>query len=343
MSELLYRLGRSAATRPWTAIGAWVVLALVVIASSAAFGRELEESFEAPGLDSYQAAELLAEAQADEGGVTAHVVLQAPDATTQVVPVEAALAELPHVQGTTSSVSQDGDIALVRVQYPAIEHLEASDLDNLKEAVADLREDSSLTLETGGDLFFAFEEAPTGLGEVAGIVVAMIVLLIAFGSFVAMGLPIGMALFGLVVGITSMKLVTYLIDIPAWAPELAAMVGLGVGIDYALFLVTRHRENLAAGMAVPEAVGRALATAGQAVIFAGGTVVVAILGLLVAGIPFVTGGGVAISAMVLVMVLASVTLLPALLGHSAARRTAARRADQPPRRRGGRGAGGVPA
>lgn len=314
MSELLYRLGRSAATRPWTAIGAWVVLALVVIASSAAFGRELEESFEAPGLDSYQAAELLAEAQADEGGVTAHVVLQAPDATAQVVPVEAALAELPHVQGTTSSVSQDGDIALVRVQYPAIEHLEASDLDNLKEAVADLREDSSLTLETGGDLFFAFEEAPTGLGEVAGIVVAMIVLLIAFGSFVAMGLPIGMALFGLVVGITSMKLVTYLIDIPAWAPELAAMVGLGVGIDYALFLVTRHRENLAAGMAVPEAVGRALATAGQAVIFAGGTVVVAILGLLVAGIPFVTGGGVAISAMVLVMVLASVTLLPALLG-----------------------------
>ena len=142
----------------------------------------------------------------------------------------------------------------------------------------------------------------------------MVVLLIAFGSLVAMGLPIGMALFGLVVGATSMKLVTYLVDIPAWAPQLAAMVGLGVGIDYALFLVTRHREHLAQGMPVAEAVGRALATAGQAVIFAGGTVVVAILGLLVAGIPFVTGGGVAISAMVLVMVLASVTLLPALLG-----------------------------
>ena len=107
---------------------------------------------------------------------------------------------------------------------------------------------------------------------------------------------------------------TYLVDIPTWAPQLAAMVGLGVGIDYALFLVTRHREHLALGMPVAEAVGRALATAGQAVIFAGGTVVVAILGLLVAGIPFVTGGGVAISAMVLVMMLASVTLLPALLG-----------------------------
>ncbi len=314
MSNLLYRLGRSAATRPWVAIGAWFVLAIVVIASSVAFGRELDESFEAPGLDSHRAGELLAEAQADEGGITAHVVLSTQDAATQLGPVESALGELPHVVSTTSSVSADGDVALVRVQYPAIEHLETSDLANLKEAVADLREESSLTLEAGGDLFFAFEEAPTGVGEVAGLVVAMVVLLIAFGSLIAMGLPIGMALFGLVVGATSMKLVTYLVDIPAWAPQLAAMVGLGVGIDYALFLVTRHREHLAQGMPVAEAVGRALATAGQAVIFAGGTVVVAILGLLVAGIPFVTGGGVAISAMVLVMVLASVTLLPALLG-----------------------------
>ncbi len=330
MSDLLYRLGRSAATRPWTAIGSWVVLAVIVLTSSAAFGRDLDESFEAPGLDSHRAGELLAEAQADEGGITAHVVLEAPDAETQVVPVEVALAELPRVLGTTSSVSPEGDIALVRVQYPAIEHLEKADLDNLKEVVADLSAESSLTLETGGDLFFAFEEAPTGLGEVAGIVVAMIVLLIAFGSFIAMGLPIGMALLGLVVGVTSMKLVTYLIDIPAWAPELAAMVGLGVGIDYALFLVTRHREHLAQGMPVPEAVGRALATAGQAVIFAGGTVVVAILGLLVAGIPFVTGGGVAISAMVLVMVLASITLLPALLGLAGHRINGRRRTPHRP-------------
>lgn len=330
MSNFLYRLGRSAATRPLAAIGAWVVLALVVIASSVAFGRELEESFEAPGLDSYQATELLTAAQADEGGVTAHVVLEARDAAARLAPVEAALEALPRVLGTTSDISPDGTIALVRVQYPGVEKLGSSDLTNLKDAVADLRDESSLTLETGGDLFFAFEEAPTGLGEVAGIVVAMIVLLIAFGSFVAMGLPIGMALFGLVVGFTSMKLVTYLVDIPAWAPELAAMVGLGVGIDYALFLVTRHRENLAAGMAVTESAGRAMATAGQAVIFAGGTVVVAILGLLVAGIPFVTGGGVAISAMVLVMVLASGTLLPALLGLAGERINGRRRTARGP-------------
>ena len=118
----------------------------------------------------------------------------------------------------------------------------------------------------------------------------MLILLIAFGSVIAMGLPIGMALFGLALGISSMSLITYLIDIPSWAPVVGSMVGLGVGIDYALFLVTRHREYLARGMTVEESVGRAVATAGQSVVFAGGTVVIAILGLAVAGVPFMTAG-----------------------------------------------------
>ena len=123
-----------------------------------------------------------------------------------------------------------------------------------------------------------------------------------------------MALFGLLVGASSIPLLGLLIDIPVWAPVMAAMVGLGVGIDYALFLLSRHREHLAAGVPVAESVGRSLATAGQAVVFAGGTVVVAILGLAFAGLPFVSAAGVGISAVVLVMVLAAITLLPALLG-----------------------------
>ena len=147
-----------------------------------------------------------------------------------------------------------------------------------------------------------------------GLVVAVLILLIAFGSVIAMGLPIGMALFGLALGISSMSLITYLIDIPSWAPVVGSMVGLGVGIDYALFLVTRHREYLARGMTVEESVGRAVATAGQSVVFAGGTVVIAILGLAVAGVPFMTAAGIAISVIVLVMVVTSVTLLPAFLG-----------------------------
>ncbi len=147
-----------------------------------------------------------------------------------------------------------------------------------------------------------------------GLVVAAVLLLVAFGSLLAAGLPLAVALFGLLVGASSLPLLGLLIDIPVWAPVMAAMVGLGVGIDYALFLLSRHREHLAAGLPVAESVGRSLATAGQAVVFAGGTVVVAILGLAFSGLPFVSAGGVGISAVVLVMVLAAITLLPALLG-----------------------------
>ena len=140
------------------------------------------------------------------------------------------------------------------------------------------------------------------------------ILLLAFGSLVAMGLPIGTALIGLAVGAGSLSLVAYVVEIPSWATVIGSMVGLGVGIDYALFVLTRFREHLAEGLDVVDAVGRSLATAGRSVVFAGGTVVVAILGLAVARIPFVTAGGVGISVVVLVMVLASITLLPALLG-----------------------------
>jgi RND superfamily putative drug exporter len=123
-----------------------------------------------------------------------------------------------------------------------------------------------------------------------------------------------MALFGLALGLSSMSLLAYLIDVPSWAPQLGAMIGLGVGIDYALFVVTRHREHLTRGEGVAESIGAAVGSAGRAVVFAGGTVVIAILGLGVAGIPFLTAGGIAIAVVVLIMVVASVTLLPAFLG-----------------------------
>jgi len=203
---------------------------------------------------------------------------------------------------------------LIGLQYPVVEELDASDLDALLVALDVAKSDPVVQVEAGGDLFFAFSEPETGVGELIGLVAAVVVLLVAFGSVIAMGLPIAMALFGLALGVSSMALITKLIEIPAWAPEIGAMIGLGVGIDYALFLVTRHREHLDQGMTVVEAAGQAVATAGQAVVFAGGTVVIAILGLGVAGVPFMTAAGVAISVIVFIMVLASVTLLPALLG-----------------------------
>jgi RND superfamily putative drug exporter len=241
--------------------------------------------------------------------------LDAPDARAALSRVQAAVADLPNVLGTSDpAVSPDGRVALIRVQYPQLEDLRPGDLENLKQAGARAGEGSPLRIEMGGDLFFAFEEAPTGTGELLGLAAAVVILLLAFGSLVATGLPIGLAVVGLAVGISSMALLAYLIDVPSWATVVGTMVGFGVGIDYALFILTRHREYLASGLTVEESAGRAVATAGQAVVFAGGTVVIAILGLAVAGVPFMTAGGMAVSFIVLIMVAASVTLLPAFLG-----------------------------
>ena len=362
MSNRLYRLGRFAARRPWVVLGSWLVVSMVVIGASTAFGDKLEDSFGAPGLDSQEATDLLSAAGSDRAGLTAQVVLTPRDedatffesaqARAALTQVQAEVSALPRVLSTndpagapedgraaaaaSGAISPDGRVALVRVQYPVLEELDAVDLENLKEVGVQVRAGSPLRVELGGDLFTAFEEAETGAGEVIGLVAAVIILLLAFGSVIAMGLPIGMALFGLALGTSSLSLVTYLVDIPSWAPVVGSMVGLGVGIDYALLLVTRHREFLTQGATVEESVGRAVATAGQSVVFAGGTVVIAILGLAVAGVPFMTAGGIAISIIVLIMVLASVTLLPAFLGLAGHRiNGSARRRDR--RREGSTG------
>ncbi|HSM44837.1 MAG TPA: MMPL family transporter, partial [Acidimicrobiia bacterium] len=325
MSNRLYRLGHFAARRPWAVIATWLGVAAMVIAGASLFGAELEDSMEVPGLDSQAAVDLLSAAGSDSAGLTAQVVAtpsgdgvtftDSAAAREALAELQVGLAALPNVTDAPDpAISPDGQVALIRVQYPVLEELSVTDLDNLKTFGEGAGESSALQIEMGGDLFFSFEEAPTGIGEMIGLFAAVVILLAAFGSVIAMGLPIGMALVGLALGITSMGLVTYLIDIPSWAPQMATMIGLGVGIDYALFLLTRHREFLAEGLGVADSAGRAVATAGKAVIFAGGTVVIAILGLAVAGLPFMTAAGVATSVVVGIMVIGSVTLLPAFLG-----------------------------
>ena len=285
MTAILYRLGRSSARRPWVVIGLWLVAAVVVITSSSAFGRDSEDSFTAPGVDSEIALDLLSEAGSDRAGVTARVVTSPADAAATET-VRNALSELPNVIGVDAVDSPDGDVALLTVQYPVLEELSPADLDRLKDAIDDVRSDVAVQVEAGGELFFSFEEAGGGGEELIGLAAAVVVLLLAFGSVIAMGLPIGIAVFGLALGISAMPLISHLVMIPSWAPQMGSMIGLGVGIDYALFLVTRHREHLARrhGTSTEDSIGRAVATAGQAVIFAGGTVVIAILGLAVAGI-----------------------------------------------------------
>ncbi|MEM8621059.1 MAG: MMPL family transporter [Actinomycetota bacterium] len=338
MSAFLYRLGRFSARRPWVVIGAWVLVAVVVVTASSTLGRDLEDSFEVPGLDSARATALLESAASDRAGLTAQVVLAAPEGTSfyDSTVAQSALAEvqddvaaLPNVLGTTDTaaaamsgdpagaagtISPDGRVALVTIQYPVMEELDVGDLERLEAALEELAATSPLQIEAGGDLFSSFDGGETGTAELIGIAAAVVILLLAFGSVIAMGLPIGMAIFGLLLGISAMALVTYIVDVPSWAPQMASMIGLGVGIDYALFLVTRHREYLADGHSVVDSAGRAVATAGQAVVFAGGTVVIAILGLGVAGVPFMTAAGVATSLIVAIMVVSSITLLPAFLG-----------------------------
>ena len=350
MSQSLYRLGRLSARRPWLVIGSWLVLAVVVVGASSTLGQRLKDSLDVPGLDSQQASELMAAAGAGDAGLTAQVVVtpldkdatffDSAEARSALAHLQAGAAALPHVLGTTAPagalaagpevavqrgvVSTDGRVALIRLQYPSVDELSAQDLNNLKAFGADAAAGSRLRIEMGGDLFFAFEQAQPGLGEVIGLLVAALILFIAFGSLIATALPLGTAVLGLAIGVSSMSLIANIIDIPSWAPVLGAMVGLGVGIDYALFIVTRHREYLTRGVPVEESIGSALATAGKPVVVAGGIVVVAILGLVVAGVPFMTAGGIAISVVVLVMVGVSVTLLPALLGlagHRINRRT----------------------
>ncbi|HEY9374598.1 MMPL family transporter, partial [Streptomyces sp.] len=345
LSKALLRLGASAARHPWRVIAAWLIAATLAVLAAVAFGGRTADSMTAPGLDSQRAAELIERAGTGQEGMTAQVVVTPLDdgatffdddgARTALTRLETEVKRLPHVLGTSDPagaldtggdtavrgglVSADGRIAVVRVQYPDQSRLSAEDLDALVALGDRLRAELPLRVEMGGSLFYAFSDPDGGVSELIGLLAAAAILFLAFGSLVAAALPIGMAVFGLTVGVATMTVLAGVTDVPTFAPILGSMVGLGVGIDYALFVLARHREYLARGLDPQAAAGRAVATAGRPVIFAGGTVVVSILGLAVANVPFMTVGGLAVSIVVLIMVLASVTLLPAFLGAAGPR------------------------
>ncbi|MCF1596862.1 MMPL family transporter [Streptomyces muensis] len=345
LSKALLRLGGGAARHPWRVIAAWLVAATLAVLAAVAFGGRNADSMTAPGLDSQRAAELIERAGTGQEGMTAQVVVTPLDgaatffdhdsARTALTRLQTEVQRLPHVLGTSDPAgaldaggdtavrgglaSADGRIAVVRVQYPDQSRLSTEDLDALVDLGDRLRAELPLRIEMGGNLFYAFSDPDGGASELIGLLAAAAILFLAFGSLVAAALPIGMAVFALTVGVATMTVLAGVTDVPTFAPVLGSMVGLGVGIDYALFVLARHREYLARGLDPHEAAGRAVATAGRPVVFAGGTVVVSILGLAVANVPFMTVGGLAVSIVVLTMVLASVTLLPAFLGAAGPR------------------------
>ena len=223
---------------------------------------------------------------------------------------------------TTGTVSPDGRTAYAVVSYdrPAVE-LTAADEDAMHDAVATL-EDAGLTVAVGGDAF-AEQATAAGAAEGIGILVALVVLVITFGSLVAAGLPLLTAIIGVSIGILGVTILTGFLELSSTTPALATMLGLAVGIDYALFVMSRYRHEVSAGREPEEAAGRAIGTAGSAVVFAGLTVVIALAGLSITGITFLTQMGLAGAATVAVAVAIALTLLPALLAYAGRRVTSA--------------------
>jgi RND superfamily putative drug exporter len=332
MARFLDRLGRAAARRKWLTIGVWVLAAVVLFGLGKAAGGKTVDVYTIPGAESQKAEDLLKERFPAQSGGTASVVFQARNGTVTDPGSQAAITQTeanlqpgtaPHVTqviGPTTPdvgsvfVSKDETIGYMRVQYDeAATGLPSNTLDQL-EAAARPAQQAGLRVEFGGPVTDYLSRDEGGDADTIGLVFAVIILLIAFGSVVAMSLPIGTALIGLAIGLSIISLIASVTDIGTVAPTLATMIGLGVGIDYSLIIVTRHRQNLDAGMDINESIGLANGTAGQAVLFAGGTVVIAITGLTLSGVPYVTRLGLMAAVAVAVMMAAAVTLVPGLLG-----------------------------
>jgi RND superfamily putative drug exporter len=325
MSRLLYRLGRASVRRRRLVVFAWIVGAVAVIALGSLSGGKTSDAFEAPGVESQTALDVLQRDFPTAAGTSAQLVfatdsgtLSDPAAAAAVNAALADVAEQPHVDSVGSlQRAPDGRIAYADVQYDVpSDEIRTAAFDRLTATAATVNRSDVVRMELGGDLPSEAVQPEFGGQEFVGLLVAAIVLLFAFGSVIAMGLPIGIALVGLATSLGLITIIASFIDVSSVSPTIAAMIGLGVGIDYALFIVTRHRENLQLGLTVEDAAGRALATAGSAVLFAGITVMIAICGLAIAGIPLVTVMGLTAGLTVAVMVAVALTLLPALLGFA---------------------------
>ena len=327
MSGMLEHLGRAAARHKWWFVVAWLVAAVAVGALAKGLDGQETDNFRIPGAQSQQALDLLIQDFPSASGQSASVVFQSdagitsPKAQPAIAESVANLEKLPHVVSVTDPygplgpaiISKNGRITLVTVQFDVVAQKLPKDIyDQITAATAPAAA-AGVRLAYGGAVIDYSHQPPQGNADLIGLLAAVVVLLFAFGSVVAMGLPITTALFGLAIGFSLIKIVAAFTDIGTLAPTLAQMIGLGVGIDYSLFIVSRYRENRALGMDIESAIGRSVATAGSAVLFAGTTVVIAICGLAVSGIPYVARLGYMSGVMVLVMMTAALTLLPAAL------------------------------
>ncbi len=321
---MLRKLAAFAVRRKKTMVlGIWLPLVVVILIGSGAMGDGFRTEMELPNSDARVAQEMIASVSPNDGGESSQIVFKVDstiDDTDVKKLVNAALAEvatIPRLRvlspyDVPTQANQARTIAFAQLTTPQDMSLQEMETvaEKVKEATTALREANGIQVEYGGQLFRVFELPES---EVLGLLAAVIILVLAFGSVIAMGLPIGVALLGLAAASGIVAIVSNLMSMPSEATSMVAMIGLGVGIDYALFIVTRYREALHDGMSVEDSIVEAIDTSGRAVLFAGITVVISLLGLLSIGLAFVSGFSIAMAIGVAVMMVASVTLLPALL------------------------------
>ena len=332
MSTLLAALGRWSYRHPWRVIVTWVVLLGLAGTGAVVLGAGTDNSFSIPGTESEAGIEQLNRTFPQVSGTSAQLIIVTENgAPVDAAPYASAIADavgefeaLPQVSAVTDPfseqvhglVSEAGDSAIVRLQFDgqssAVTPATLSDLDRIT-AELDHTLPAGAEVALGGDLYSQNIPGLT-LTEAVGLIIALLVLIVTFRSFVVAGLPLLTALLGVGLSMALIFFATAFAPISATTPLLALMLGLAVGIDYALFIIARHQDQVRSGIEPEESTARATGTAGSAVVFAGVTVLIALVGLSFAGIPFLTTMGIAAAAAVAIAVFVAITLTPALLG-----------------------------
>ncbi|HWM74368.1 MAG TPA: MMPL family transporter, partial [Nocardioides sp.] len=318
MSRFLYRLGRGSAAHPWRTLLAWLVAALAVLTLAGSIGGEPQDDYNVPDARAQVGVDQLREHFPEAGYASAQVVVHDTDGGTpdaaEVTALSERLTDMPHVLAVSDPrPSADGDTLLIDIRYdvPVTDPDLMSNLDPLEDAVEPIR-DAGLQVELGGEVPNSAAAPLEGYGEIIGVLAALLILVLALGSIVGAGLPIGVALVGLGISSGGVLLLAAAMDVSTAAPTIAAMVGLGVGIDYALLIAIRHVEYLRRGHEVTDAAGRAVATAGRSVVFAGLTVLISLMGLRFSGLSVYASFGFATAIAVVSVMAAALTLVPAL-------------------------------
>src|SRR5215831_16905966 len=329
MTGVLYRLARFCVRHRFAVLAVWILVAVALVAVSHHLGDNTNDNVTLPGTNSQQAADALSKSFPDQANGSSPIVLHVSSGKltdskySQAVNQAAAdVAKAPDVASVVNPLTAQGASALSKDQrtgYLSVTlsvspgAMSVDDAQTIIDAAAKSAQAAGIQVETGGQLGQKVSKPATEDSELIGIIAAMVILTITFGTVVAMLLPIVTAILGLASTLSIIQILSHAFTVSTVAPTLATMIGLGVGIDYALFIVTRHFRGLKDGLELRESIARAVATSGGAVAFAGGTVTIALVSLAVAGIPLVTTMGLMAAVAVVVAVLAALTLLPAML------------------------------